>query len=57
MPYKREGKVIYSKSGGQWHKKQECKSVENAKDAMKLLQGLEHGSIKPSEVGKPKKKK
>lgn len=46
MPYKQVGKVIYSKASGTWKKKQECSSVANAEKAMKLLQGLEHGTIK-----------
>ena len=57
MPYKREGKTIMSKAGGDWHKKQECASVEKAKGAMRLLQGLESGSIKKQDVGKPKSKR
>ena len=47
MPYKRKGKVIYTKSSGTWKKKQTCKSVENAKKAFRLLQGIEHGTLKP----------
>jgi hypothetical protein len=43
MPYKRKGKVIYSKSSGSWKVKQRCKSVEKAKSAIKLLKGIEHG--------------
>lgn len=62
MPYKRIGKTIYSKSTGKWRKKQTCGSVAKAKRALKLLQGLESGSIKKSQVGKgkwakPKKRK
>ena len=41
MPYKRVGKVIYTKSSGKWKVKQTCKSVTNAKGAMKLLHYLE----------------
>jgi len=54
MPYQIRGKVIYHKKGGKWKIKQRCKSVANAKKALKLLQGLESGSIKPSQVGKGK---
>jgi len=43
MPYKREGKTIYHKVGGKWLVKQVCKSVENAKQALRLLQGIAHG--------------
>ena len=54
MPYKIRGKVIYHKKGGKWTVKQRCKSVANAKKALRLLEGLESGSIKPAEVGKGK---
>lgn len=43
MPYKRVGKTIYHKKGGKWSVKQTASSVENAKSAMRLLQGVEHG--------------
>jgi len=46
MPYKRVGKTIMSKSTGRWRKKQSCKSIASAKRALKLLRGLEHGTIK-----------
>lgn len=46
MPFKRVGRTIYSKSGGKWHVKQVASSVDNAKAAMRLLQGIEHG-MKP----------
>ena len=52
MPYKRIGKVIYHLKGGKRSVKQKCESVANAKGALRLLNGLEHGTIKPSEVGK-----
>lgn len=42
MPYKRVGKTIMHKKDG-WSKKQTASSVENAKSAMNLLQGIEHG--------------
>ena len=54
MPYKIKGSVIYHKKAGKWKIKQRCSSVANAKKALRLLQGLESGSIKPSEVGKGK---
>jgi len=47
MPYKIIGKTIYTKSGGTWHKKQTCSSVANAKKALRLLQGIEHGTLVP----------
>lgn len=52
MPYKRKGKVIYHFKNGKWSIKQRCKSVGNAIAALRLLNGLEHGSIKPEDVGK-----
>jgi len=55
MPYKRKGKVIYHKKGGKWSIKQRATSIENAKKAMRLLQGLEHGNWRPT--GKKTKKK
>jgi len=57
MPHRREGNKILSKSGGSWHLKQTCRSAENAKSAIRLLEGLEHGTIKPRQVGKLKRKK
>jgi hypothetical protein len=41
MPYKRKGKLIYHKKGGIWKIKQRCKSVDNAKAALRLLESLE----------------
>lgn len=43
MPYKRVGKKILHKKGGKWSVKQTAKTIENAKRAMRLLQGIEHG--------------
>lgn len=43
MPYKRKGKTIYIKRGGEWKKKQTCDSVAKAKKALNLLRGIEHG--------------
>jgi hypothetical protein len=57
MPYRRVGKKIYSKSSGKWKLKQTCKSAKNAKSAMKLLYGIESGAIKPSEVGKKRRRR
>jgi len=37
MPYKRIGRTVYSKKGARWRKKQKCKSVANAKSAIRLL--------------------
>lgn len=54
MPYKLVGKTIFTKKSGKWKVKQVGKSVASAKRALKLLRGLESGSIKPSEVGKGK---
>jgi len=54
MPYKIKGKKIYHLKGGKWSVKQTCSSHANAVKALGLLQGLESGSIKPSQVGKGK---
>jgi len=54
MPYKRIGKTVYTKRTGKWRKKQTCRSVGAAERALKLLRGLESGSIKSSQVGKGK---
>ena len=43
MPYKRVGKTIYTKSSGNWKKKQTCGSIKAAEKAMNLLRGVEHG--------------
>lgn len=45
MPLKRKGRIIYHKVGGKWKIKQRCKSIKNAKSAMRLLQGIFHGTI------------
>ena len=47
MPYKRIGKSIYHYKDGQWEVKQRCKSVENAKAAFRLLEGIEHKTLVP----------
>jgi len=46
MPYKRLKNTIYSKATGKWKKKQRCGSEAKAKRALKLLRGLEAGTIK-----------
>ena len=43
MPNRRKGRIIYHKKGGRWRIKQRCKSVANAKRALRLLQGVAHG--------------
>ena len=45
-PYKRVGKVVYTKSSGSWKVKQRATSIDNAKKTIRLLEGLEHGTIK-----------
>lgn len=56
MPYKREGSKVLHKKGNTWTVKQTCGSPAKAESAIRLLRGLESGSIKPSQVGKPRKK-
>lgn len=46
MPYKLIGRTIYTKSSGKWKKKQTCTTLENAKKAMRLLEAIEHGTLK-----------
>jgi len=50
MPYKRIGMAIYTKSSGEWKKKQTCSSVVKAESALRLLRGIEHG-LKPRKRG------
>ena len=50
MPYKVEGKNLMHYKGGRWKVKQHCTSHENAIKAMKLLRGLERGTIKKEDV-------
>ena len=52
MPYKIVGKNLMHYKNGKWSVKQHCTSHANAVKAMRLLQGLEHGTIKKSEVNK-----
>jgi hypothetical protein len=37
MPWKRKGRVVYSRGSGRWKVKQRCKSAANAKAAIRLL--------------------
>lgn len=57
MPYKIVGSKVMHRKGGEWSVKQTCDSNAKAKAAVRLLQGLEHGGIKASDVGKSKKKR
>jgi len=43
MPYKRKGSVVYHQKNGKWSIKQRTSSPANAKKAMNLLRGVEHG--------------
>jgi len=54
MPYRISGRKVLHKKGGKWKVKQTCGSPAAAKRAIRLLRGLESGSIKPSQVGKGK---
>jgi len=57
VPYKIVGKKVYHKKGGKWSVKQTCKSVANAKKAIRLLRGIEHGMIPKARKKKKRKKK
>jgi len=57
MPYKVIGSNLMHLKGGKWSVKQHCSNHKNAIGAMGLLQGLEHGTIKKSQVGKKKTNK
>ena len=46
MPYKVSGSNVLHLKGGKWKIKQHCKNSANAKAALRLLQGIEHG-MKP----------
>lgn len=46
MPYMRKGRTILHKKNGKWTVKQVCETVENAKRALRFLNGLDHG-MKP----------
>jgi len=54
VPYKVIGNKVYHKKNGRWKVKQTCKSAANAKKAVNLLRGIEHGDWKPT--GKPARK-
>lgn len=56
MPYKVIGNSVYHLKNGKWSVKQKCSSHEKALAAIKLLRGLESGSIKEKDVGKKKHK-
>ena len=56
MPYRLINKTIMTKASGRWRKKQTCRSVAAAKRALKLLRGLEAGTIKKKDVGKKRKR-
>jgi hypothetical protein len=56
MPYRRKGKVIYHRKAGSWKVKQRCSSVLNAIKAMRLLRGLEAGSIKQEDIKRYKRR-
>ncbi len=43
MPYKIEGNRVMHYKGGKWTTKQVCKNNANAKAAVRLLRGVEHG--------------
>jgi len=57
MPYKLIGKTIYTKTSGKWKKKQTAKSIASAKRALKLLRGIENGSITKEDLKKRKNTK
>ena len=46
MPYRIVGKDVEHKVNGRWKVKQHCKSNANAKKAMRLLEGIEHKTLK-----------
>lgn len=52
MPYRRRGKVVEHYKNSRWSKKQSCRSVDAAKKAIKLLRGLEHGTIRKKKPSK-----
>lgn len=51
MPYRIEGTKVLHFKDGEWSVKQTCTSHENAVEAMRLLEGVEHG-WKPTLVKK-----
>jgi len=46
MPYRLNGNSVEHFKNGTWSVKQHCSSHANAVGAMRLLQGIEHGTIK-----------
>jgi len=48
MPYKRIGAKVYHKKSGKWKLKQSCRSISNAKKAMRLLYGIHGKKWKPT---------
>lgn len=58
MPYKTINSTVYTKTTGTWKKKQKCRSPAAAKRALKLLRGLEAGTIeRPQKKGTGKNTK
>jgi len=45
MPYKRVGRKVMHQKGGKWSVKQVCKTPAAATRVIKLLRGLESGSL------------
>ncbi len=52
MPYEIRGNNIYHYKNGKWSVKQRSTSKANAKKAMRLLQGVEHGWVPKSRTKK-----
>lgn len=46
MPYKVEDSDVYTKASGKWRLKQHCQSKAKAESAVRLLRGIEKGTIK-----------
>ena len=53
MPYKISGNKVLHKKGGKWSVKQKCSSPANARSALRLLYGVEHGWKPTGKVAKP----
>jgi len=49
MPYKVVDNKVMHKKGDEWSVKQICSSHEAALAALRLLQGIEHGQITPTD--------
>ena len=54
MPYKIEGNKILHFKDGSWSVKQTCKNHANAVKSMRLLQAIEHGTLKSKPGGSPR---